>query len=232
MRHTMSLNGATLASPRRDDLLDRSEVLKVGINDVVVALITLVMSLGVLWFGISASVAVPGAFLLHFGIVCIPAGFLALRWWRGGELTILTLLLVTTFAGGPIGAGGSAVTALALWYRRPRPLRLMDWYEYIAGIVGRSHAARIYDELASGRLPSDLAASVPRFTPILNGTSLDAQQRVLAVVGRRYHSDFRSVLRRALRNRDGLIRTQAAAIASRLDLLEKSRLWTTRTRQQ
>ena len=84
---------------------------------------------------------------------------------------------------------------------------------------------RIYDELISGRLPSDPAAKVPRFQPILHGASLDEQQRVLGVVGRRYHPDFRAALRNALRNRNGFIRAQAAAVASRLDIDEKNRLW-------
>ena len=48
---------------------------------------------------------------------------------------------------------------------------------------------------------------------------------MLGVVGRRYHADFRPVLRKALRNRNGLIRAQAAAIAAGLELEEKNRLW-------
>jgi hypothetical protein len=66
---------------------------------------------------------------------------------------------------------------------------------------------------------------VPRYAPILTGTSLVDQQRVLGHLGRRYHVEFRPVLRRALRNRNGLIRTQAAAIASGLALEEKTQLW-------
>ena len=85
----------------------------------------------------------------------------------------------------------------------------------------------IHDELKSDRLLSDPAAQVPRFRPILHGTSIEEQQRVLGVIGRRYHPDFRAVLRKALRNKDGFIRAQAAAVASRLDIDEKNRLWST-----
>ena len=48
---------------------------------------------------------------------------------------------------------------------------------------------------------------------------------MLGVIGRRYHADFRPVLRKALRNRNGFIRAQAAAVASHLNADEKSRLW-------
>ena len=223
--HTMNSMHAAL-SPARLDPLEGTRILRVGIGDVAIALITFVASFGVFRLGMDCGAAVWVALLLHFSVVLVPAGFLALRQRRGADVTIPALLLIATFAGGPIGAAGCAFAALALWCRRPTPLRLLDWYDYIAGIVGRSQIERIYDELASGRLLPDRRASVPRFTPILTGTSVDEQQRVLGVIGRRYHSDFRRAMRLALRNRHGLIRTLAAAIASRLDLAEKSRLWT------
>ena len=109
----------------------------------------------------------------------------------------------------------------------PSPTRLQDWYDYIAGVVARTRLTRIYDELASGRLPSDPAAKVPRFGPILERASVEDQQRVLGVIGRRYHAEFRPVLRKALRSSNGFIRALAAAVASGLDVDEKNRLWST-----
>jgi hypothetical protein len=92
-------------------------------------------------------------------------------------------------------------------------------------VTARGRIAHLHDELVAGRLSADAAATVPRFTPILQGASVEDQQRVLGVIGRRYHAAFRPVLRRALRNRNGFIRAQAAAVASRLDADEKNRLW-------
>src|SRR5262249_16103704 len=80
-------------------------------------------------------------------------------------------------------------------------------------------------ELISGRLPSDPAAKVPRFRPILQGQSVDEQQRILAVMGRRYHSTFRPALRNALRNKNGFFRAQAAAAGARRRVAEKKQLW-------
>jgi hypothetical protein len=79
--------------------------------------------------------------------------------------------------------------------------------------------------LVSGRLALDVAAPVPRFTPILSGSSLVQQQRVLGAIGRKYHPDFHGSLKKALRNRNILIRAQAAAIASLLAPEDKTRLW-------
>ena len=165
--------------------------------------------------------------LLHAAVLLVPAVFLRMRANSGGELTVPVLLMVATFATGPIGALGCAAMALALWYQRPSPTRLRHWYDYIAGVVARTRATRIREELMSGRLPSDPAAKVPRFGPILQGASVEEQQRVLGVIGRRYHADFRPALRKAMRNRNGFIRAQAAAVASRLDVDEKNRLWST-----
>jgi hypothetical protein len=102
---------------------------------------------------------------------------------------------------------------------------LQYWYDYISGVDERSPAEEAYTELASERLPNDFSAPVHRFDPILSGTSLAQQQRVLGVIGRNYHPDFHASLKKALRNRNILIRAQAAAIASLLAPEEKTRLW-------
>lgn len=199
--------------------------LDVGPTEVLLALATAVLSLAVLVYGMSAIASAPIFILLHLAVLIVPAVFLRRRMRRGGELTVPVLLLVATFAAGPVGALGCAAMALALWRQNPSPARLQDWYDYIAGVVARMPLTRIYDELTSGRLPSDPAAKVPRFGPILEGASLEEQQRVLGVVGRRYHADFRPVLRKALRNKNVFIRAQAAAVASGLDADEKNRVW-------
>jgi hypothetical protein len=204
--------------------------LEVGPGDVLVALLTAACSLAVLAYGLSAIASVTVFVLLHLAALIIPAAFLGFRARRNGELTVPVVLLLATFAAGPVGALGCALMALALWRQGPSPLRLQDWYDYIAGVVARGRLTRIHDELRSDRLLADPAAQVPRFRPILHGTSIEEQQRVLGVIGRRYHPDFRPVLRKALRNKDGFIRAQAAAVASRLDIEEKNRLWSSGSR--
>jgi hypothetical protein len=214
-----------LAAPRLGGARSSEPALDVGAADVLVALATSAVSLTVLVYGMSAIASAPIFILLHLAMLIVPAVFLRRRMRSGGELTVPVLLLVATFAAGPVGAVGCAIMALALWRQNPSPTRLQDWYDYIAGVVARTRVTRIYDELASGRLPSDPAAKVPRFGPILEGASVEEQQRVLGVIGRRYHAEFRPVLRKALRNSNGFIRAQAAAVASGLDADEKSRLW-------
>ena len=184
--------------------------LDVGPADVLVALATSALSLAVLVYGMSAIASAPVFIASHLAVLTVPV-----------------LLLVATFAAGPVGALGCAIMALMLWRQNPSPTRLQEWYDYIAGVVARTRLTRIYDELASGRLPSDPAAKVPRFGPILERASVEDQQRVLGVIGRRYHAEFRPVLRKALRSSNGFIRAQAAAVASGLDVDEKNRLWST-----
>ena len=199
--------------------------LEVALSDVLVALLTSACSLAVLAYGLSALASVTVFVLLHLAVLIVPAAFLGLRTRRNGELTVPVVLLLATFAAGPVGALGCAMMALALWRQGRSPLRLQDWYDYIAGVVARGRLKSIHDELISDRLLADPAAQVPRFRPILHSTSIEEQQRVLGVIGRRYHPDFRPVLLKALRAKDGFIRAQAAAVASRLDIEEKNRLW-------
>jgi hypothetical protein len=201
--------------------------LHVPLSDVLIALVAFAASLAVLIYGMSAHASFPIFLLLHLAVLTALSGILAIRVKRNNDLTVPFLLLIATAAAGPIGALGCAAMAFSLWYRQPTPWRLSRWYDHISGVVARRRVAHLYDELVSGRLPSDPAATVPRFNPILHDTSLEDQQRVLGVIGRRYHADFRPVLRKALRHKNGFIRAQAAAIASRLTAEEKARLWST-----
>ena len=209
--------------------LARGAALDVHLVDVLVALLTFVASLAVLVYGMSAQAWLPVFLLLHLAVLTIPTALLIARARRNEDLTVPALLLIVTCATGPIGAIGCAAMALSLWSRRPSPARLQEWYDYISGVVKRGRVGHLYDELISDRLPTDPEAKVPRFTPILQGSSIEEQQRVLGVIGRRYHADFRPVLRKALRNKNGFIRAQAAAIASRLSAEEKNSLWSGQT---
>ncbi|MFL6798703.1 MAG: hypothetical protein ACJ8F3_14930 [Xanthobacteraceae bacterium] len=199
--------------------------LSVRLADVLVALLSCGLSLGVLTYTMSALARAPLVLSLHLAVLAIPLTLWVIRARHRGELTFAVLLTIGTAVSGPIGAFGCAVMGLTLWLQQPSPTRLQEWYDYIAGVVARGALTSLYDELISGRLPSDPTTQVPRFQPILHGASADEQQRALAVMGRRYHPDFRAALRSALRNKNVFIRAQAAAVAARLDADEKLQLW-------
>jgi hypothetical protein len=203
--------------------------LEIGSSDVIVSLLSFAVSLALLALAMLLAMSPLASFqaciALYVANLFVPLAFLAVRWRRKAELTLPVLLLITTFACGPLGGLGCGFVARALHHRGASPHRLRYWYEYIAGVVSRERIGYIYEELSSGRLHSDPASEVPRFRPILHGASTEEQQRVLAVIGRRYHADFRPALRDGLRNKDGFIRAQAAAVASRLDVEEKKRIW-------
>jgi hypothetical protein len=218
-----SIDHTLLAQPDQAPL-DHA-ALEVESRDVLVCLVFFAVSLAILVFAMSPLTNTSVFIALHVASLSLPGAFFALRFHRNAALTIPALLLVTGFACGPLGGLGCAFIGLALRRRRPLPSRLNYWYEYIAGVVARDRIVRIYDELSSGRMPPDPTSEVPRFRAILRGGSTEEQQRVLAVIGRRYHADFRSALRDALRNKDSFIRAQAAAVASRVDIEEKKRLW-------
>jgi hypothetical protein len=206
--------------------LDQPAVV-VGRGDILCSLLSFALGTAVLVYAMSPAARYEFVLALYLGVLLVPATFWLKRRRQEGELTLAVLLLITTCAAGPIGALGCTFLALSLWRRQPAPERLRHWYEYISGIVARGSLARIYEELRSGRLPSDVKAEVPRFRPLLRSASVEEQQRVLGVLGRHYHAQFRAALRDALRNRNGFIRAQAAAVAARLDAHEKMRLWST-----
>jgi hypothetical protein len=201
-----------------------NSALVVTAADAAVSVLTFVLSTAVFWSAIrGAPIGVVAA--LQGGVVCVPLAFLGFRNRAGGELVVPLLLLIAVAVSGPVGAAGCTAMTLVLWLRRPEPRRLQRWYDYIAGVGQRTPMEETYTELTSARLSTDFSAPVHRFDPILSGTSLVQQQRVLSVIGRNYHPDFHASLKKALRNRNILIRAQAAAIASLLAPEDKTRLW-------
>jgi hypothetical protein len=204
-------------------------MLVVNSRDIAVSLMTCVLSLAIAAGVIVGKIGIVTAVLLQLGVVALLVLFLIYSARCGRELTVATLLAVGTFVGGPIGAVGGTIVAFALWRQRPAASRLRDWYDTITGIVAREQSARIRDDVVLGRLPADPAASVDRLGLVLSGHSMADQQRVVGVIGRQYHPDLRPLLRRALRNPNAMIRAQAAAVASRLDLAEKNHLWASKT---
>lgn len=214
--------------PARDTAGDDQwgAAIKVAYADLVWSFCTFAASLAGLLFAMMSPLPVLANILvLATATLIVPIVFLSTRLRRGGELTIPVLLTVTSLTCGPIAGLGCVYLASRLRRESPTPHRLRSWYEYITGVVARDRIVHLYDDLNSGRLPHRPGAEVPRFRPILHGTSTDEQQRVLGVLGRRYHADFRAALRDALRNKNSFIRAQAAAVASRLDAEEKNKLW-------
>ena len=78
--------------------------LEVGGTDVLLALVTFAASLAVLGYGLSAFATLPIFVLLHLAVLVLPALFMRARASSNGDLTVPVLLLVATFATGPVGA--------------------------------------------------------------------------------------------------------------------------------
>jgi len=208
---------STVASTGSEALSLEQPVLAIGRGDVICSFVTFALSMAVVAYAMTPAARLDLVLALYALVLLIPLARWTAQRRRNGELTLAALLLMTTVAAGPVGALGCTFLSLRLSRRQPSPHRLRHWYDYISGIVAQRATARIYEELRSGRLP--------RFRPILRSASVEEQQRVLGVLGRRYHAQFRAVLRDALRHKNGFIRAQAAAVASRLDMTEKMRLW-------
>ena len=103
--------------------------LEVGGTDVLLALVTFTASLAVLGYGLSAFATLPIFVLLHLAVLVVPALFVRARAGSNGDVTVPVLLLVATFATGPVGAGVCRKMPMRLWRRRPRPDRLRIWYD-------------------------------------------------------------------------------------------------------
>jgi hypothetical protein len=156
----------------------------------------------------------------HVAVVALLA-VRVLRGSRAGRDVIWPLLAaILTAAAGPLGALGAAVGAAYAGLRRPEPPHLLAaWYERIALSTEVDSVTRLCDSVATGR-SLDLSGPPPaRLLAIMEGSapeSLADQQTALGLIARAFDVEYLPALNAALKNRNPVIRVQAAAVAARV----------------
>src|SRR3982750_2006171 len=113
MRAEGDICALQLAAPRADE-----PALELGSHDVLVSLLSFAVSLSALFFAMSPFATSEAFIALYAASLFVPLTFVSGRRRRKAELTMPLLLLVTSFACGPLGGLGCALTGLALRRRR------------------------------------------------------------------------------------------------------------------
>lgn len=137
----------------------------------------------------------------------------ARRWKIGGEVLMLATL---TGALGAIGVAGATVTfALVLWFRR-KPHSAEEWYQALFPDTPSDPVELLFEELEGDR--SDDAGTEPltAFGDALAFGSLAEKQRVLTLIGERFHPALAPLLRRALADTNSAIRVHTATVLGRV----------------
>lgn len=196
------------------------------------SVIGLAFELGLVWIVWDGRVSLPWALGGHAVLVALLAGYTV--WWgrRGNDVRIEGWLCWFTLTLGPLGP----IATLALlmmtnaFGRVAKPFD--EWYAALFPEEESNASERLYQRLMSGREDAVAEGSVNSLTDVLFTGNTRAKQAVVALLARRFRSDFAPALQMALNDSEASIRVQAATAASaieerfhaqRLDLEEVAR---------
>jgi len=155
------------------------------------------------------------------GHAVVSALLVAAAWYRirrGRDARLDTLLAWTTMVTGPLGpASVLAIAALMPWFARSaRPFD--EWYADLFPDEDQDASDRLYERIVTGREEAVVdTSSLSSLTDMLLTGSTPTKQAVVALLARRFRSDFAPALAMALSDPEPTVRVQAATAAATIE---------------
>ncbi|WPZ33489.1 hypothetical protein T8K17_19915 [Thalassobaculum sp. OXR-137] len=170
-----------------------------------------------LWAVTDGRIDWPTALAGHLAFSLILVLFAVWETRRGRETRLLSWLAWMTLTLGP---GGPVATALLaamtlVFSRSARPFE--EWYESLFPDDHESRSELLYRRLLEGREDAVAEGSVNSLTDVLFTGTTRAKQAVVALLARRFRSEFAPALQMALADPEASIRVQAATAASTIE---------------
>lgn len=141
----------------------------------------------------------------------------AWRGWRGHDTRLLCWLAWMTLTLGPGGPLATALLAVMtlIFTRSARPFD--EWYDSLFPDDQETRSELLYRRLLEGREDAVAEGSVNSLTDVLFTGTTRAKQAVVALLARRFRSEFAPALQMALADPEASIRVQAATAASTIE---------------
>jgi hypothetical protein len=153
----------------------------------------------------------------HVLLIGLLSGYTVWRSRNGHDVRIEAWLCWFTLTLGPLGP--IATFALLLmtnaFGRVAKPFE--EWYASLFPEEDTNASERLYQRLMSGREDAIAEGSVGSLTDVLFTGNTRAKQAVVALLARRFRSDFAPALQMALNDPEASIRVQAATAASAIE---------------
>jgi hypothetical protein len=181
-------------------------------------------TIDLLVLGAALARAVPLDLMLYLHVVVAAVVFLALHSIPDRNHEALAGFCWTaTLIGGPFAAICSTVIILAVG-RTPTITQATQWGWLLSGTTEQRQSDRLFGRLQDGRV-ADPTAQVPvHLMEVLESGPLRQKQEVLGIIALNYNPEYLPLLVAALKNPSPPIRTQAAAVITKLRADTKLRL--------
>ena len=151
-------------------------------------------------------------------VVAALAAFAFARRRSGDDLTTLWLGALATAATGPAGSLGAVIAGIIAPARAGTTKLLDAWYERIAHSVTIDPVEQVCTDVAIGRAIT-AGTTIPRsFSAVMRHGTIGEQQAMLGLVARGFDIEYLPALRVAIESPEPVIRVQAAAVATRVQV--------------
>ena len=175
------------------------------------------VEIALLWAVLGGRIDWPTALAGHV-VFCVILGVYTLLWARRDRdvrlLSWLTWLTLTLGPAGPLATGLLALMT-AVFTRAARPFD--EWYDALFPDDQETRSEVLYRRLLEGREDAVVEGSVNSLTDVLFTGTTRAKQAVVALLARRFRSEFAPALQMALSDPEASIRVQAATAASTIE---------------
>lgn len=154
----------------------------------------------------------------HALVTVLLAAIVWYRLRRGRDARLDAWLAWTTAVTGPLGPASTlAIAALMPWFARSaRPFE--EWYADLFPDESQDASDRLYERIVTGREEAVVdTSSLSSLTDILLTGSTQTKQAVVALLARRFRSDFAPALAMALTDPEPTVRVQAATAAATIE---------------
>lgn len=182
------------------------------------ALLALAAEAALLWALGTGAAPVPHIVAGHLAVAAVLAAWTWLRVRAGRDARLHIWLAWSTLASGPLGSGSTlALVVLLPWFgRSARPFD--EWYADLFPDETDDASNRLYERIVTGREEAVAdTSSLSSLTDILLTGSTRAKQSVVALLARRFRSDFAPALAMALADPEPTVRVQAATAAAAIE---------------
>lgn len=181
------------------------------------AVLALLVELGLAWSVLADPGTLVAGLAVHV-LVCLAFGaWVARLAARGRDIRLEAWLVWLTLTLGPLGPPVTLLLAILTSSFTASAKPFEEWYQSLFPEAWETPGERLYNRLLSGREDAIAEGSVNSLTDVLFTGSTRAKQAVVALLARRFRSEFAPALQMALNDQDASIRVQAATAATAIE---------------
>lgn len=163
------------------------------------------------------------ALALHGIISLLLLMYVLLPQLKGNDSRFAQLLLLTTLACGPFGAGGTLLAIVLCNWNLAQQQSFQEWFASLFPQLMLKPSQKIFEDLRSGRDDSGKSYSIVPFLDVMTFGDELQKRHALEKMAAHFYPGFAPAFRKALSDSSNMIRVQAATAIAKVESEFQSR---------